>query len=148
MRKPRGKKANQNERRRVQKDEERRMERQRSEEPGVCPPSRPPSPFPDLCYVDATPGAVEGAGAANDVSGEQLMGDRPADAASPPPGELCRIAIVTRDPLSFLLVFFLTLTRALALLILSELSRVRANRRVRVALIPCPRFPPALLRAH
>ena len=22
--------------------------------------SRPPSPFPDLCYVDATPGAVEG----------------------------------------------------------------------------------------
>ena len=37
------------------------------------------------------------------MSGEQLMGDRPADAASPPPGELCRIAIVTRDPLSFLL---------------------------------------------
>ena len=73
-----------------------------------------------------TPGAVEGAGAANDVSGEQLMGDRPADTASPPPGELCRIAIVTRDPLSCLLVFFLTLTRALALLILSELSRVRA----------------------
>ena len=91
---------------------------------------------------------VEGAGAANDVSREQLMGDRPADAASPPPGELCRIAIVTRDPLSFLLVFFLTLTRALTLLIMSELSRVRANRRVRVALIPCPRFPPALLRAH
>ena len=64
--------------------------RHRSEEPGVhvCLPSRPPSPFPDLCYVDATPRAVEGAGAANDVSGEQLMGGRPADAASPPPGEL------------------------------------------------------------
>ena len=126
MRKPRGKKANQNERGRVKKDEERRKKRQRSEEPGVCPPSRPPSPFPDLCYVDATPGAVEGAGAANDVSGEQLMGGRPADVASPPPGELCRVLTsrVTRDPLSFLLVFFLTLTRALALLILSELSRV------------------------
>ena len=81
-------------------------------------------------------------------AGEHLMGDRPADAASPPPGELCCIAIVTRDPLSCLLVFFLTLTRALALLILSELSRVRANRRVRVALIPCPTSPPALLRAH
>ena len=39
------------------------------------------------------------------------------------------------DPLSFLLVFLLTLTRALALLILSELSSVRANRRVRVTLI-------------
>ena len=43
--------------------------------------------------------------ATNDVSGEQLMGDRPADAASAP-GELCRIDIVTRDPLSVLLVFF------------------------------------------
>ena len=53
--------------------------------------------------------------AANAVSGEQLMGDRPADAASPPPGELCRIATVTRDPYSFLLVAFLTLTPALAL---------------------------------
>ena len=29
--------------------------------------------------------------AANDVSGKQLMGDCPADAASPPPGELCRV---------------------------------------------------------
>ena len=44
--------------------------------------------FLDLCYVDTTPGAVEEAGAANDVSGEQLMGGLPADAASPPPGEL------------------------------------------------------------
>ena len=88
MRKPQRKKANQNERRRVQKDEERRKKRQGSGEPRVCPPSRPPSPFPDLCYVNATPGAVEGVGAANDVSGEQLMGGRPADAASPPPGEL------------------------------------------------------------
>ena len=88
MRKPRGKKANQTARGKVKKAEERRKKRQRSEEPGVCPPSRPPSPFPDLCYVDATPGAVEGAGAANDVSGEQLMGGCPADAASPPPGEL------------------------------------------------------------
>ena len=52
------------------------------------PPSRPPSPFPDLCYVDATPKEVEGAGAANDVSGEQLMGGCPADVASPPPGKL------------------------------------------------------------
>jgi hypothetical protein len=114
----------------------------------VCPPSRPLFSFPDLCYVDATPGAVEGAGAANDVSGEQLMGDRPADTASPPPGELCRIAIVTRDPLSFLLVFFLTLTLTLALLILSELSRVRASRRVRVALIPCPSPPCACPLPH
>ena len=55
------------------------------------------------------------------------MGGRLADAASPPTGELCRVAIVTRDPLSFLRVFFLTLTRALALL--SELSSVRADRR-------------------
>ena len=70
------------------KAEERRKKRQRSEEPGVCLPSRPPSPFPDLCYVDATPGAVEGAGEANDVSVEQLMGGCPASAASPPPGEL------------------------------------------------------------
>ena len=62
-------------------------------------------------------------------AGEQLMGDRPAYAASPQPGELCCIAIVTRDALSFLLAFFLTLTRALALLILFELSRVRANKR-------------------
>ena len=62
--------------------------------------------------MSTTPGAIEGAGAANDVSGEQLMGDRPADAASPPPGEWCRIAIVTRDPLSSLLVFFLTDTSA------------------------------------
>ena len=77
--------------RQSKKAEERRKKRQRSEEPGVCPPSRPPSLFPDLCYVDATPGAVEGAGAANDVSGEQLMGGRLADAASPPPGELCRV---------------------------------------------------------
>ena len=55
--------------------------------------------------------------------------DETADAASSSPGELSRVllAIVTRDSLSFLLVFFLTL--ALALLILSELSRVRANRR-------------------
>ena len=83
-----GKKANQTERGRVQKAEERRKKRQRNEELGVCPPSRPHSPFLDLCYVDATPGAVEEAGAANDVSGEQLMGGRPADAASPPPGEL------------------------------------------------------------
>ena len=44
--------------------------------------------------------------AANDVSGEQLMRDCPADAASPPPGELCRIAIVTRDPLSLFLSSF------------------------------------------
>ena len=90
MRRPQGKKANQNARRRVQQAEERSKKRQRSKEPGVhvCLPSRPPSPFPDLCYVDATPRAVEGAGAANDVSGEQLMGGRPADAASPPPGEL------------------------------------------------------------
>ena len=84
-----GKKANHNERARARLAEERaRKKRQRSEELGVCLPSRPPSPFPDLCYVDATPGAVEEAGAANDVSGEQLMGGRPADAASPPPGEL------------------------------------------------------------
>ena len=56
----------------------------------VCVPLfRPPSPFPDLCYVDATPEAVEVAGAANDVSGEQLMGDRLADAAFPPPGSYC-----------------------------------------------------------
>ena len=56
----------------------------------VCaPPFCPPSPFLDLCYVDATPGAVKGAGAANDVSGDQLMGDRPADVASPPPGWYC-----------------------------------------------------------
>ena len=90
MRRPQGKKANQNARRRVQQAEERSNKRQRSKERGVhvCLPSRPPSPFPDLCYVDATPRAVEGAGAANDVSGEQLMGGRPADAASPPPGEL------------------------------------------------------------
>jgi len=90
MRRPQGKKANQNARRRVQQAEERSKKRQRSKERGVhvCLPSRPPSPFPDLCYVDATPRAVEGAGAANDVSGEQLMGGRPADAASPPPGEL------------------------------------------------------------
>ena len=74
--------------------------------------------------------------AANDMSGEQLMGGRPAGAASQPPSEFCRNAIVTHDPLSFLLVFFLTLTRALALLILSELSTMRANRRVRVALMP------------
>ena len=53
----------------------------------VCAPLfRPASPFPDLCCVDATPGVVEGAGATNDVSGEQLMEDRPVDAASPPPG--------------------------------------------------------------
>ena len=38
--------------------------------------------------------------AAKDVSGEQLMGDCPADAASPSPGEWDRIAIVTRDPFS------------------------------------------------
>ena len=57
MRKPQGTKANHNERRKVQKDEERRNKRQRSEEPGMCPPSSPSSPFPDLCYVDATPGA-------------------------------------------------------------------------------------------
>ena len=63
MRKPQGKKANQNERGRVKQAEERRKKRQRSEEPGVCPPSRPPSPFPDLCYViDAALEAVEGAG--------------------------------------------------------------------------------------
>ena len=37
---------------------------------------------------DAMPEEIEVAGAANDVSGEQLMGGRPADAASPPPGEL------------------------------------------------------------
>ena len=56
----------------------------------VCAPLfRPPSPFLDLCYVDATLGAVEGARATNDLSGEQLMGDRPADAASPPPGSYC-----------------------------------------------------------
>ena len=85
-----GKAAARNDRRKIQRDEERRKKRYRSEEPGVCPPSRPPSPFPDLCYVDATPEAVEGAGAANDVSGEQLVGGCPADAASrsPPPGEL------------------------------------------------------------
>ena len=88
MRKPRGRKANQTACGKVKKAEERRKKRQRSEEPGVCPPSCPPSPFPDLCYVDATPKEVEGAGAANDVSGEQLMGGCPADAASPPPGKL------------------------------------------------------------
>ena len=49
--------------------------------------------------LDATPEAVEV---------EQLMGGRPADAASPPSGELCRITIVMRDPLSFLLPFFLS----------------------------------------
>ena len=62
-----GKAAARNDRRKIQR-EERRKKRQRSEEPGVCPPSRPPSPFPDLCYVDTTPEAVEGAGAANDVT--------------------------------------------------------------------------------
>ena len=52
----------------------------------VCAPLfRPPSPFVDLRYVDATPGA----GATNDVSGKQLMGDRPVDAVSPPPGSYC-----------------------------------------------------------
>ena len=70
-----------------------------------------PSSFLDLCYVDAAPAAVEGAGAANAVSGEPLMRDRPADVAPRPPGELCRIAMVTSDPLSFLRVFFLTLKR-------------------------------------
>ena len=73
MRRPQGKKANQNARRRVQQAEERSKKRQRSKEPGVhvCLPSRPPSPFPDLCYVVP--------------SGEQPMGDHPADAASASP---------------------------------------------------------------
>ena len=41
-----------------------------------------------VTYVDATPGAVEGTGAANGVSGEQTTRDRPGDVVSPPPGEL------------------------------------------------------------
>ena len=130
MRKPRGKKAK---RQAVEKQRLRNGARNVQKVP-LSPLSSPLlSVCLDLCMCrDAADEAP---------SGEHPMGDRPADAASPPPGELCRIAIVTRDPLSFLLVFFLTLTRALALLILSELSRVRANRRVRAALIPCPRSP-------
>ena len=89
MRKPRGKRAQHNQRSAAELCAKRH--RSEDEEPGVhvCLPSRPPSAFPDLCYVDATPGAVEEAGATNAASGEQLMGGRPADAASPPPGELC-----------------------------------------------------------
>ena len=51
--------------------DEANAKRQRSEELGVCLPSRSPSPFPDLCYVVP--------------SGEQPMGDHPADAASASP---------------------------------------------------------------
>ena len=89
MRKPRGKRAKHNQRSAAELSAKRH--RSEDEEPGVhvCLPSRSPSPFPDLCYVDATPEAVEGAEAANDVSGEQLMEDRPADAAFPPPGLYC-----------------------------------------------------------
>ena len=55
--------------------------------------------------------------AANDVSGEQPMGDRPTDAAAPPPGELSRVlvAIVTLisvTPSSFLLSLFHTSARS------------------------------------
>ena len=75
------KKATQNGHGRVKEVEERRKKWQRSERPGVPPPLRPPSTFFDLCYVDATLEEVEGAGAAKDVGGEQLMGGRPAGVA-------------------------------------------------------------------
>ena len=90
MRKPRGKDAKHHERRRVQRAEERaRKKRQRSEELGVCPPSRPHSPFLDLCYVDATAGDV--------LSGEEPMGDNLADAAfALPLGELSRVVQACR----------------------------------------------------
>ena len=88
--KKRSKKAKQNERGRARKAEERaRKKRQRSEELGVCPPPRPQSPFFDLCYVDATAGDV--------LSGEEPMGDDPADAASALPlGELSRVVQACR----------------------------------------------------
>ena len=70
----------------MQRAEERN---QRSKEPGVCPPSHPPSPFLDLCYVNAAAGDV--------LSGEEPMGDNLADAASALPlGELSRVVQACR----------------------------------------------------
>ena len=58
----------------------------------MCALSRPPSPFLDLCYVeivDAATGDV--------LSGEEPMGDDPADAASALPlGELSRVVQACR----------------------------------------------------
>ena len=52
-------------------------------------PSRPPSPFLDLCCVDAAAGDV--------LSGEEPMGDNLADAAfALPLGELSRVVQACR----------------------------------------------------
>ena len=144
MRKPQGKNAK---RQAVEKQRLRdEADAKRAKGPPL-PPSHPLSALPrgalDLYIVfDLYMTLYIVSDAADEVPSGEHRRELP-EAASSPPGELSRVllAIVTRDPLSFLLVFFLTL--ALALLILSELSRVRANRRVRVALIvyevhPCP----------
>ena len=107
-----GKKAKHSARGKVKKAEERRKKRQRSEELGVCLPSRPLSPFLTCVMLDATPEAVEGAGL------------EPADV---PPGEprTCRQhAHVRRTRLS--LFGRLSFTLALTLLILSEMFHTSA----------------------
>ena len=58
-----GLEATRDDRRKAQRDEERaRKKQQRSEEPGVCPPPRPPSPFLDLRYVRRNAGGGRGGG--------------------------------------------------------------------------------------